>query len=75
MTDWVMTIMTDSKSIYRNALSDEVAKAGGELFMPGTKKDYERILKALKDGSLSRKQLEVNASRLIRTIDEFYNVK
>ncbi len=75
MTDWVMTIMTDSKSIYRNALSDEVAKAGGELFMPGTKKDYERILKALKDGSLSRKQLEVNASRLIRTIDDFYNVK
>ncbi|WP_408070309.1 glycoside hydrolase family 3 protein [Butyrivibrio sp. JL13D10] len=72
MTDWVMTIMTSSKSKYRNALSDEVAKAGGELFMPGTKKDYERVLKALKDGTLSRKQLEINASRLIRTIDEFY---
>ena len=72
MTDWVMTIMTSSKSKYRNALSDEVAKAGGELFMPGTKNDYERVLKALKDGTLSRKQLEINASRLIRTIDEFY---
>ncbi len=75
MTDWVMTIMTDSKSIYRNALSNEVAKAGGELFMPGTKKDYERVLKALKDGTLSRKQLEINASRLIRTIDEFYSAE
>ena len=73
MTDWVMEVMTSSKSVYRNALSDEVAKAGGELFMPGTRKDYERVLKALKDGTLSRKQLEINASRLIRTIDEFYN--
>jgi beta-glucosidase len=75
MTDWVMTVLSSSKSIYRNALSYEVAKAGGELFMPGTKKDYERVLGALKDGSLSRKQLETNASRLIRTIDEFYNAE
>ncbi len=75
MTDWVMEVMTSSKSAYRNALSDEVAKAGGELFMPGTKKDYERVLKALKDGTLSRRQLEINASRLIRTIDEFYNAE
>ena len=75
MTDWVMTVMTDSRSVHRNALSDEVAKAGGELFMPGNKKDYERVLKALKDGSLSRKQLEVNASRLIRSIDDFYKEK
>jgi beta-glucosidase len=75
MTDWVMDVMTSSKSVYRNALSDEVAKAGGELFMPGTKKDYERVLKALKDGSLKRKQLEVNASRLIRTIDDFYSAR
>lgn len=75
MTDWVMEVMTSKKSVYRNALSNEVAKAGGELFMPGTKKDYERVLTALKDGTLSRKQLEVNASRLIRTIDEFYNAE
>ncbi len=75
MTDWVMTVMTDSRLIHRNALSDEVAKAGGELFMPGNKKDYERVVKALKDGTLSRKQLEVNASRLIRSIDDLYNVQ
>ena len=75
MTDWVMEVMTSKKSVYRNALSNEVAKAGGELFMPGTKKDYERVLAALKDGTLSRKQLEVNASRLIRAIDEFYNAE
>ena len=72
MTDWVMEVMTSSKSVYRNALADEVAKAGGELFMPGTKKDYNRVIAALKDGSLSRQQLEINASRLIRSIDSFY---
>ena len=74
MTDWVMEVMTSSKSVYRNALADKVAKAGGELFMPGTKKDYNRVLTALKDGSLTRQQLEINASRLLRTIDEFYCV-
>lgn len=72
MTDWVMEVMTSSQSIYRNALSDQVAKAGGELFMPGTKKDYERVLSALKNGELSRERLEINASRLIRAIDDFY---
>ena len=72
MTDWVMEVMTSSQSIYRNALSDQVAKAGGELFMPGTKKDYERVLTALKNGELSRERLEINASRLIRAIDDFY---
>lgn len=72
MTDWVMEIMTSSQSIYRNALADEVAKAGGELFMPGTKKDYRRVMDALKKGELSRERLEINASRLLRMIDQFY---
>jgi beta-glucosidase len=72
MTDWVIDVMTSSQSKYRNALADEVAKAGGELFMPGTKKDYARVMEALKNGSLSRSQLEINASRLLRTIDSFY---
>ena len=59
--------MWNSKnSIYRNSLSNEVAKAGGDLFMPGGKKDYENVLNALKAGSLDRKQLEINASRVIK---------
>ena len=58
--------MDSKKSIYRNALSNEVAKAGGDLFMPGGKKDYENVIKALKAGNLDRKQLEVNATRVVR---------
>ncbi len=70
MTDWVMELMTSKHSIYRNALSNEVVKAGGDLFMPGLKADYERVLKALKDGSLSRKQVEINGSRVIRMTEK-----
>ena len=66
MTDWVIDVMTSEKSKYRNSLSHEVAKAGGDLFMPGGKKDYENVLKALKDGRLSREQVEINASRVVR---------
>ena len=69
MTDWVIDMMTDARSVHRNALSNEVAKAGGDLFMPGSKKDYQNVLKALKDGELSREQLEKNATRVLRMID------
>ncbi len=69
MTDWVLSVMDSKNSIYRNALSEEVAKAGGDLFMPGGKADYERVIKALNDGSLSRKQLEINATRVVRMVD------
>ncbi len=55
MTDWVMGVFGGGKSIYRNALSNEVAKAGGDIFMPGVKGDYDNVMKALSDGSLSRK--------------------
>ena len=70
MTDWVMEVMTSAKSAYRNALASEVAKAGGDLFMPGTKKDYDNVKEALLAGTITREQLEINASRVIRMIDE-----
>lgn len=69
MTDWVMEVMTSSKSVYRNALSNEVVKAGGDLFMPGGKKDYENVMNDLHNGNLTRTQLEVCATRVVRNID------
>lgn len=69
MTDWVVAMMEAPNSTYRNALSSEVAKAGGDLFMPGGKADYKRLMEAFKAGSLSREQLEINASRVLRMID------
>lgn len=65
MTDWTIAMMT-GKTKYRGSLSAEVAKAGGDLFMPGSQADYNGLLAALKDGSLSRKQAEENATRVYR---------
>lgn len=71
MTDWVIdSIGTNKKSAHRGARADEVAKAGGDIFMPGCEKDYKIVVNALKDGSLKREQLEINASRLLKLIDK-----
>ncbi len=67
MTDWVVRggmIPKDAK--YPGPQPWEVAAAGGDLFMPGSKADYNNVLQALKTGKLSRTQLEINATRLLR---------
>ena len=70
MTDWVIALMASDKSVHRNALSPEVAMAGGDLFMPGGKADYNRLIEAVKSGKVTREQLKINASRVIRMVDE-----
>lgn len=70
MTDWVIAMMESKKSLYRNSLSHEVAKAGGDIFMPGCKGDYDRVVAAMKDGSLTREQVEINATRIVRMVDK-----
>ena len=69
MTDWILEMMADKNSIHRIALSNEVAKAGGDLFMPGCKGDFDRMKAALNDGSLTREQLQINATRVLCMID------
>ena len=67
MTDWVVGSITQVHDPrYRNALSEHVAAAGGDLFMPGGKSDWKRVRKTLKAGTLSRRQLEENATRVFR---------
>ena len=70
MTDWVIAMMSSAGCKYRGALSNEVAKAGGDVFMPGSKGDYDHVLSALKDGSLPRKQVEINATRMYRMAEQ-----
>ena len=67
MTDWLISLMpADKASPYRKPKAALIAAAGGELVMPGDKKDVKDILTALQSGTLPRAQLEVNASRLFR---------
>ena len=69
MTDWVVSAMKPAAgSNYRNASPDKVAAAGGDLFMPGSQKDYEKLLEAVRTGQVSRDQLRINAARVLELI-------
>ena len=71
MTDWVILGGTfDKTSVHPAPVPWKVAAAGGDLFMPGSKKDQQNILNALQNGQVSRKQLEINASRVLRLARE-----
>ena len=67
MTDWIMQ-MPKLGSRYPITRADKVAAAGGDLVMPGNKRDVRHVLEALKAGTLSRGQLEINCSRTLRLI-------
>lgn len=67
MTDWVINggmIPSDAK--HKSPTVWGVAKAGGDVFMPGSQKDYEQLVEGFKDGKVTRNQLVVNATRIRR---------
>ena len=66
MSDWVIAITAAKDSKYREARAAESAMAGGDLFMPGSRNDYAGVLRAIRDGTLSRRQAERSASRVYR---------
>ena len=76
MTDWVIARAVLSRGAkYAPPRASRVAAAGGDLAMPGETADYQDILSALKDGSLSRGQLEENATRVVRMIRRLTGAK
>ena len=71
MTDWVINggmIPADAK--HKSPTVFGVTKAGGDVFMPGSQKDYEQLVEGFKNGKVSRKQLEINATRIRRLAKE-----
>lgn len=67
MTDWIVAAMPgDKASPYRKPDAGLIAAAGGELIMPGDKNNIKDILNGLQSGNVTRKQLEINVSRLFR---------
>jgi beta-glucosidase len=68
MTDWLIASVPNYGSKHPASSASRVAAAGGELVMPGSKGDFDDMMSALKNGTLTRKQLEINATRLIRVI-------
>ena len=67
MTDWVTGgSFLSGNAKYPAPHAGRVAAAGGDLFMPGCGKDLEECRQLLKSGGLSRRQLEINATRVYR---------
>ncbi len=70
MTDWVVEWVQSLGKEHRNATITEVAKAGGDVFMPGVKNDFERLLKGISDGSVPRNQVQQNVTRIYRMAEK-----
>ena len=66
MTDWVVPMTADKRSANRNSLARFVAAAGGDLFMPGGKSDYEDLKKGIQEGDVSEEQVRINATRVLK---------
>ena len=65
MTDWVVG-GPGPEAKYPGPQAHQVIAAGGDLFMPGSQADYENIVKGRKEEKLSRRQLEICATRVLR---------
>ncbi len=64
MTNWVFAAAGKKTDKYKFPNSAKVAAAGHSLFMPGSKADFEALTAGIKDETVSRKQLQINGSRL-----------
>ena len=66
MTDWIVGALNAGKKKYPAPNPARIAAAGGDLIMPGCSGDLKAMLKGLKDGLVTRRQLMINATRVIR---------
>jgi beta-glucosidase len=66
MTDWVIPGMS-GRGKYGGPDRGKVAAAGNDVFMPGSWGDHRALLKALRWKRLTRHQLRINATRVLRT--------
>lgn len=66
MTDWVTPMTGDARSAHRDSQAQYVAAAGGDLFMPGNKGDYDNLLQGIDSGAVTLEQVQINASRVVK---------
>ena len=66
MTDWILAVMNAGGGKYPAPNAARIAAAGNDLTMPGSTGDFKALLRGLKDGTVTRRQLELNATRIVR---------
>ncbi len=70
MTDWIIGVMNAGKNKYAPPDPSRIAAAGGDLIMPGGKGDFKKMMKGLKQGTVSRRALMINATRVLRLTEK-----
>ena len=74
MTDWtIANYATEKGCTHPVAKAPNVIMAGGDLFMPGSKSDYNDVIAAMKEGKVTKEQMQINASRTARMARELVN--
>ena len=70
MTDWYATQDLSGNNDKPYGASDAALciKAGNDLIMPGSRKDIDRILEALKSSMLTEEELHLSAKRILKVI-------
>ena len=66
MTDWIVGALNLGKKKYPVPNAARIAAAGGDLVMPGGPGDLKAMLEGLKDGTITRRQLMINGTRVFR---------
>ena len=66
MTDWLVAVMSGKGNKYPAPDAAKIAAAGNDLTMPGGMGDYKAMMKGLKEGLVTRRQLQLNATRVYR---------
>ncbi len=65
MTDWIIGAMYGRKNKYPAPNAARSAAAGNDLTMPGGPGDFKAVMKGIKDGTVTRRQLQINATRVL----------
>ena len=66
MTDWLVAALNSGKKKYPVTNAARIAAAGGDLVMPGGPGDLKAMLDGMKDGTVTRRQLMINGTRVFR---------
>ncbi len=71
MTDWITVGYENERDCaYPNSDASHVCMAGGDLFMPGSQHDFNIVKAGLANGSVTRAQLQINATRVLHMAEQ-----
>ena len=71
MTDWILAVMNGRGNKYPAPIAARIAAAGNDLTMPGGQGDLKAMLE---DGLVTRRQLQLNATRVLRMAKQLTTV-